>query len=101
MQKISRSSLFSSKKKRTFAPYCVQTRIKLPKQSMKLLIVILLLAAAFILLSVRVILKRNGRFSGQHISQSKTMRERGIHCATSQDREARRKAPTRLDPKQL
>ena len=68
---------------------------------MKLLIVIVLLAAAFILLSVRVILKRNGRFSSQHISQSKTMRERGIHCATSQDREARRKAPTRLDPKQL
>ena len=68
---------------------------------MKLLIVILLLAAAFVLLSVRVLLKRNGRFSNQHISQSKTMRERGIHCATSQDREARRKSPNSLDPKQL
>ena len=93
--------MYNSKKKRTFALYCVQTLTKLPKQSMKLLIVILLLAAAFILLSVRVLLKRNGRFSNQHISQSKTMRERGIHCATSQDREARRKSPTRLDPKQL
>ncbi|MGN0235229.1 MAG: hypothetical protein ACI4BD_02790 [Paludibacteraceae bacterium] len=68
---------------------------------MKLLIVILLLAAAFVLLSVRVIVKRNGRFSSQHISQSKTMRERGIHCATSQDREARCKNPARIDPKQL
>ena len=94
-------SLFILEKKRTFAPYCVLLRINPHEKEMKLLIVILLLAAAFILLSVRVILKRNGRFSSQHISQSKTMRERGIHCATSQDREARRKAPTRLDPKQL
>ena len=57
---------------------------------MKILIVIAFVGLAVILLSIRVILKKNGRFSSQHISQSKAMRERGIHCAVSQDREARK-----------
>lgn len=56
---------------------------------------------ALVLLSVRVLCKRNGRFSSQHISQSPTMRQRGIHCATSQDREERMANPNKIDPKQL
>jgi hypothetical protein len=57
----------------------------------ELIIVILALAFAIVLLSVRVIIKKNGRFSSEHISQNKRMKQDGIHCATSQDREARRK----------
>ena len=65
------------------------------------LIVTGLLIAAFVLLSVRVILKKNGRFRSMHITDSKAMRERGIGCVQSQDRQARREKPAKLDVKNL
>ena len=68
---------------------------------MKIVLCIGLVLAAVLLLSVRVILKKNGRFSSQHISQSKAMRERGIHCAVSQDREAKQQATKKLNIKNL
>lgn len=49
-------------------------------------------AVAVLLLCVKVLLKRNGSFSSQHIHDSKAMRERGIHCVIDQDREARKKS---------
>ena len=67
----------------------------------QLLIVILLLAAAFALLCVRIILKKNGHFSSQHISENPLMREKGIHCATSQDREARRAERKKINVKNI
>ena len=67
----------------------------------EILIVIVLLGLAFALLCVRIILKKNGRFSSQHISENKRMRERGIHCATSQDREARRDASIKINVKNI
>ena len=45
---------------------------------------------AFLL--IKVLSRRNGRFSSQHIHDSKAMRERGIHCVMDQDREMRRKS---------
>lgn len=66
-----------------------------------LLIVIGLLLAAFILLSVRIILRKNGRFRSMHISDSKAMRERGIGCVQSQDRQARHDKRTKIDVKKL
>ena len=66
-----------------------------------LLIVIGLLLAAFILLSVRIILRKNGRFRSMHISDSKAMRERGIGCVQSQDRQARQDKRTKIDVKNL
>ena len=66
-----------------------------------LLIVIGLLLAAFILLSVRIILKKNGRFRSMHISDSKAMRERGIGCVQSQDRQAQHDSRTKIDVKNL
>ncbi|MBP5289887.1 MAG: hypothetical protein J6Y76_00515 [Paludibacteraceae bacterium] len=66
-----------------------------------LLIVIGLLLAAFILLSVRIIIKKNGRFRSMHISDSKAMRERGIGCVQSQDRQARQDKRTKIDVKNL
>ena len=41
---------------------------------------------------VKLIFQKNGRFSSQHIHDSKAMRERGIHCVMDQDREMRRKS---------
>ncbi len=62
---------------------------------------IIALFVAFLLLSVRIIVKRNGVFSSKHISQSKAMRDRGIGCATSQDREARKDDEKKIDVKEL
>ena len=60
-----------------------------------------LIALAVVLLSVRVILKKNGRFSSQHLSQSAAMRERGIGCVQSEDRKERQKADKKLNVSQL
>lgn len=45
-----------------------------------------LVAIAGLLLGIQILLKKNGKFSSQHIGQSKAMRERGIHCLQTQDR---------------
>ncbi len=66
-----------------------------------ILIIAGLLLAAFGLLAVRVIVKKNGRMHSMHISDSKAMRERGIGCVQSQDREARRMKAGRIDVKEL
>ncbi len=41
---------------------------------------------------VKVLLRKNGTFSSQHIHDSQAMRDRGIHCVMDQDREMRRKS---------
>ncbi len=56
-----------------------------------LLLSVLIIAIAVILLSVKVILVRNGRFSSQHIKDSPALRRKGIGCVIDQDREERRK----------
>lgn len=56
-----------------------------------ILVAILMTGGAMLLLSVGVILRKDGQFRSQHISGNKRMKQDGIHCATSQDREARRK----------
>ena len=66
-----------------------------------MLLIIALVGLAVILLSIRVIVKKNGRFSSQHISQNKRMRERGIHCAVTQDREAKKSAAKKLNVKEM
>ena len=64
-----------------------------------LLVSILIIAAGMILLLVKVLLRRNGTFSSQHIHDSKAMQERGIHCVMDQDREMRRKSRFAVDEK--
>ncbi len=66
-----------------------------------LIITIAIVAVALLLLCVRILLKPNGRFSSQHISQSEALRERGIGCANQDDRNARRGSAQRIDPKEL
>lgn len=46
-------------------------------------------AVAFALLSIKVLLKRNGKFSSQHVHDNPGLRKQGIHCVMDQDREAR------------
>jgi hypothetical protein len=59
-----------------------------------LVVSIIIIAAGMVLLLVKVLLRRNGTFSSQHIHDSKAMKERGIHCVMDQDREMRRTART-------
>ena len=54
-----------------------------------LLISMVLLAIGMALLLVKVLVRKNGTFSSQHIHDSEAMRERGIHCVIDQDREMR------------
>jgi hypothetical protein len=56
-----------------------------------LLLSVLIIAIAIVLLCVKLLFKKNGRFSSQHIHDSEAMKERGIHCVMEQDREARAK----------
>ena len=56
-----------------------------------LLISLIIIAIAMALLLVKVLWKKDGRFSSQHIHDSEAMRERGVHCVIEQDREERQK----------
>ena len=61
----------------------------------------ILISIAFLGLSVlgmcvRIVVKKNGTFHSQDVGQSKAMRERGIGCTRSQDRQAQRGNPLRL-----
>jgi hypothetical protein len=67
----------------------------------QLLFVILSVAIAILLLAVRILIKKDGKFSSEHISSNKRMRQDGIHCATSQDREARRHNVNKINVRQI
>ncbi|MBR1688469.1 MAG: hypothetical protein IJ710_08060 [Prevotella sp.] len=49
----------------------------------------LIIAISMAFLCVKLIFRKNGSFSSQHIHDSEAMRERGIHCVVDQDREMR------------
>lgn len=55
-----------------------------------LLLSVLIIAICFALLAVKLLFRKNGSFTSQHIHDSKAMQERDIHCVVDQDREARR-----------
>lgn len=56
-----------------------------------LLIGIVLLFVAVLLMGLKVFFTKKGEFPNTHIGGSKAMKDKGISCATSQDREAYRK----------
>lgn len=55
-----------------------------------ILISVLIVAICVALLAINILIKKNGRFPNTHVSGNKAMRERGIGCVQSQDREARK-----------
>ncbi|MBR6263432.1 MAG: hypothetical protein IKR05_09460 [Prevotella sp.] len=57
-----------------------------------LIISLVITAIAVVLLSVKVIIKKDGSFTSQHIHDSQAMRDRGIHCVIDQDREQRKQS---------
>lgn len=68
---------------------------------MRYLLIILILIIAFVLLTIGVILRNDHSFRAQHISENERMKQDGIHCATSQDREQRRNNNRKINTKNL
>ena len=62
-----------------------------------LLISALIIAIGMAFFCVKLIFRKDGQFSSQHIHDSEAMRERGIHCVMDQDRELRTKSPYAVD----
>ncbi len=56
-----------------------------------LLIGIAVLAIGILLMGVKIFFSKKGSFPSLHISDSQPMKDRGISCATSQDKEAMRR----------
>ena len=55
---------------------------------------LLIIAIAVALLCVKMIFRKNGTFSSQHIHDNPSLRKQGIHCVIDQDKEARRTSST-------
>ncbi len=53
-----------------------------------LLLSVLIIAISLVLLCVKLIFKKGGKFSSQHIHDNAGLRRKGIHCVIDQDREA-------------
>ena len=54
-----------------------------------LLLTLLIVAVAMVLFCVKLLFKKNGRFSSQNVHDNPALRKMGIHCVMDQDREAR------------
>lgn len=55
-----------------------------------LIITTILLLIGLIGMSFKVLFTKNGRFPNTHVGGNKALKNKGINCATSQDREARK-----------
>jgi hypothetical protein len=48
----------------------------------------LIIAISVALLSIKIIVRKDGKFDSQHIHDNAAMKKRGIHCVLTQDKEA-------------
>lgn len=62
-----------------------------------LLITLLIVAICLALLGIRMLLVKGGKFPNGHVSGNKALRDKGITCVQSQDREARQKRGFSID----
>ena len=72
---------------------------KIIKMIETLLISTLIIAIGMAFFLVKVLFRRNGEFSSQHIHDSEAMKERGIHCEMDQDREMRSRSRFAVEEK--
>ncbi len=54
----------------------------------------ILLFTAILLLGVRIFFVKGGKFPNTHVGGNKALRDKGIGCATSQDRAAQKNKST-------
>lgn len=62
-----------------------------------ILITLLIVAISLLLLGVKVFFTKGGKFPNGHVSGNKTLRDKGVSCAQSQDREAQKKTRFSID----
>ncbi len=55
-----------------------------------ILLSVVLMALVAVLMSVTILIKKKGQFPNLHIGANKELAKRGISCATTQDRMARK-----------
>lgn len=53
-----------------------------------LLLSLILIFISVLLLGINIFFTKKRNFPNTHVSGNKALREKGIHCATTQDREA-------------
>ena len=63
------------------------------------LTVTILLLIAVILLSVSILIKKNGKFPNIHVGSNPAMRKRHIGCVESQDKQAQKRNPMAVSEK--
>ena len=56
-----------------------------------ILFTLLIVTICILLLGIKVFFVKGGKFPNGHVSGNKALRDRGISCAQSQDREAQKK----------
>ena len=61
---------------------------------------VILILAAVLLLSVSILLKKNGKFPNIHVGSNPAMRKRGIGCVESQDKQAQKDNPLAVKEKE-
>jgi hypothetical protein len=66
-----------------------------------IILAVLVLLAAMLFLSIGVIFRDDHSFRSQHIHQNARMKKDNIHCATSLDREEKKKQERKIDIKKL
>ncbi len=69
--------------------FTLSLHAKIRKMIETFLISMLIIAIAVILLCVKIILRKNGKFSSQHISDNAALKKQNIHCVLKQDVEER------------
>lgn len=56
-----------------------------------IILAVVLVALAFVGMAISILIKKKGKFPELHIGKNEKLREKGITCATTQDREARKR----------
>ena len=62
-----------------------------------ILFTLLIVTICILLLGIKVFFVKGGKFPNGHVSGNKALRDRGISCAQSQDREGQKKCRFSID----
>lgn len=62
-----------------------------------ILITLLIVAICLALLGIKMLFVKGGKFPNGHVSGNKALRDKGVTCVQSQDREARQKRSFSMD----
>ena len=73
----------------SFHSFALSLHAKIRKMAETFIFSVLIIAISAIFLGVKLIFRKNGEFSSQHVKDNPGLRKRKIHCVMDQDREAR------------